>query len=299
MLNKTILVTGATGLLGRALTESVPAGNRVIGVTRGVTSGYIDSALQFMQTNVTNQDAVNRLFDKFQFDVVIHAAGEGSVDAVERDPILGRLSIVQGAENLASISKKHGARVIYISTNAVFSGDEAPYSEASEMRPLSLYGQLKREAEIVFLESDDRWSVVRPILMYGWPLHGQRTNPVAFTVSQLRAKQELKMVNDVWENPLYNIHCAEAIWQVMKKEVPGVMHLAGQTRLNRYELAVATAKAFRLDPDLIKEVDSSFFPTLAPRPRDTTFRVDRMIERLGMQPLSLNEGLKRMAANES
>jgi len=299
MLNKTILVTGATGLLGRALTESVPAGDRVIGVTRGVTSGYIDSALQFMQTDVTNQDAVNRLFDKFQFDVVIHAAGEGSVDAVERDPILGRLSIVQGAENLASISRKHGARVIYISTNAVFSGDEAPYSEAAEMRPLSLYGQLKREAEIVFLESDDRCSVVRPILMYGWPLHGQRTNPVAFTVSQLRANQELKMVNDVWENPLYNIHCAEAIWQVMKKEVPGVMHLAGQTRLNRYELAVATAKAFRLDPDLIKEVDSSFFPTLAPRPRDTTFRVDRMIERLGMQPLSLNEGLKRMAANES
>ena len=299
MLNKTILVTGATGLLGRALTESVPAGDRVIGVSRGVTSGYIDSALQFMQTNVTNQDAVNRLFDKFQFDVVIHAAGEGSVDAVERDPNLGRLSIVQGAENLASISKKHGARVIYISTNAVFSGDEAPYSEVSEMRPLSLYGRLKREAEIVFLESDDRCSVVRPILMYGWPLHGQRTNPVAFTVSQLRAKQEIRMVNDVWENPLFNIHCAEAIWQVMKKEVPGVMHLAGQTRLNRYELAVTTAKVFRLNPDLIQEVDSSFFPTLAPRPRDTTFRVDRMIERLGMQPLSLNEGLKRMAANQS
>ena len=85
----------------------------------------------------------------------------------------------------------------------------------------------------------------------------------------------------------------------MKKEVPGVMHLAGQTRLNRYELAVTTAKVFRLNPDLIQEVDSSFFPTLAPRPRDTTFRVDRMIERLGMQPLSLNEGLKRMAANQS
>lgn len=109
-----------------------------------------------MQTNVTDQGAVNRLFDRFQFDVVVHAAGERSVDAVEKDPILGRQSIVQGAENLAIISKKHGARVIYISTNAVFSGNEAPYAEASEMRPLSLYGQFKREAEIVFLESDHR-----------------------------------------------------------------------------------------------------------------------------------------------
>lgn len=156
MSNETILVTSATGLLGRALTESVPTGDRVIGVSRGVTLGYIDSALQFMQTNVTDQEAVNRLFDRFQFDVVVHAAGERSVDAVEKDPILGRQSIVQGAENLAIISKKHGARVISISTNAVFSGDEAPYTEASEMRPLSLYGQFKREAEIVFLESDHR-----------------------------------------------------------------------------------------------------------------------------------------------
>lgn len=105
--------------------------------------------------------------------------------------------------------------------------------------------------------------------MYCWLLHGPSTNPVAFTVSQLRAKQELMMVNDVWDNPLCNIYCAEGIWQVTKKEIPGVMHLAGQTRLNRYELAVATAKAFHLDPDLIKEVDSSFFPALTPRPRDT------------------------------
>lgn len=59
MSNETILVTSATGLLGRALTESVPTGDRVIGVSRGVTLGYIDSALQFMQTNVTDQEAVN------------------------------------------------------------------------------------------------------------------------------------------------------------------------------------------------------------------------------------------------
>ena len=299
MQNKNILVTGVTGLLGQALIGSVPAGDRVIGVSRGVDSRVVNGSLELVKTDVTDPEAVNRIFDRFEIDVAIHAAGEGSVDAVERDPILGRLSIVQGAENLANISKKHGVQALYISTNAVFSGNEAPYAEASETRPLTLYGHLKKEAEIAFLESDDRCSVVRPILMYGWPLHGQRTNPVAFTVSQLRANQEIMMVNDVWENPLYNKQAAEAIWQVTKKEVAGVIHLAGQTRLNRYELAVATAKAFRLDPDLIKEVDSSFFPALTPRPRDTTFRIDRMIDRLSMQPLSINEGLKRMVADES
>lgn len=298
MHTRNILITGITGLLGQGLLGSIPAGDRVIGVSRGLTTGVVNDSLELVQTDVTDQEAIDRIFDRYEIDVVIHAAGEGSVDVVEKDPILGRLSIVQGAENLASISKKHDAQVIYISTNAVFSGNESPYAENSETRPLSLYGHLKKEAETVFLESDDRCSVVRPILMYGWPVQGQRTNPVAFTISQLRLNQEIVMVNDVWENPLYNIHCAEAIWQVTKKKVTGVIHIAGQTRLNRYELAVATAKAFHLDPRLIKEVDSSFFPSIAPRPRDTTFGSDRMIEDLNMEPLSLDEGLKRMVESQ-
>ncbi len=299
MHTRNILITGITGLLGQGLLGSIPVGDRVIGVSRGLTTGVVNDSLELVQTDVTDQDAIDRIFDRYEIDVVIHAAGEGSVDVVEKDPILGRLSIVQSAENLATISKKHNAQVIYISTNAVFSGNESPYAEASETRPLNLYGQLKKEAEIVFLESDDQCSVVRPILMYGWPLQGQRTNPVAFTISQLRANQEIMMVNDVWENPVYNIHCAEAIWQVVKKEVTGVIHIAGQTRLNRFALAVATAKAFHLDPHLIKEVDSSFFPALTPRPRDTTFRCDRMIEDLNMEPLSLDEGLKRMVESQA
>lgn len=291
-------MTGVTGLLGQALIGSVPTGDRVIGISRGVISEVVNDSLEFVQTDVTDQEAVNQIFDRFEIDVVIHAAGEGNVDAVERDPMIGRLSIVKGAENIVNASTKHDAQMIYISTNAVFSGNEAPYAEASETRPINLYGRLKKEAEMVFLESDGRCSVVRPILMYGWPLHGQRTNPVAFTVARLRAKQEIMMVNDVWENPLYNVHCAEAIWRVMKQKVAGVIHLAGQTRLNRYELAVATAKAFHLNPDFIKEVDSSFFPGITARPRDTTFRSDRMIECLEMHPLSLDEGLKRMVESQ-
>jgi len=298
MLSRNILVTGVTGLLGQALISNVPAGDRVIGVSRGVASGISSDLLEFVQLDVTNQEAVHRLFDRFKIDVVVHAGGEGSVDAVERDPVRGRSSIVQGAMNLASMSKRYNSRVIYVSTNAVFAGTSAPYSETSEVSPLNLYGQLKREAEMVFLEADDRWSVVRPILMYGWPLQGQRSNPVAFTISKLRAKQEIMMVNDVWENPLYNVHCAQAIWRVMEREVPGVMHIAGKTKLNRYELAVATAKVFHLDTRLIKEVDSSFFPELTPRALDTTLRIDRMIDSLDMQPLSLNEGLKKMVESQ-
>ena len=298
MQTRNILITGVTGLLGQGLLGSTPLGDRVIGVSRGLTTSVVNDSLEFVQADVTDQEAINRIFDTYKIDVVIHAAGEGSVDAVERNPTLGRLSIVQGAENLASMSKKYDTQIIYISTNAVFSGNESPYAETSETRPLNLYGQLKREAEIVFLESGARCSVVRPILMYGWPLQGQRTNPVAFTISQLRLNQEIMMVNDVWENPLYNIHCAEAIWRVTKKDVTGIIHIAGLTRLNRYELAVASAKAFHLDPLLIKEVDSSFFPGLTPRPSDTTLRCDRMIEALSMEPLSLDEGLKRMVESQ-
>ena len=111
MHTRNILITGITGLLGQGLLGSIPAGDRVIGVSRGLTTGVVNDSLELVQTDVTDQEAIDRIFDRYEIDVVIHAAGEGSVDVVEKDPILGRLSIVQGAENLASISKKHDANL--------------------------------------------------------------------------------------------------------------------------------------------------------------------------------------------
>jgi len=98
--------------------------------------------------------------------------------------------------------------------------------------------------------------------MYGWPLHVKRSDRVSFATSRRQAKQEIIMVSGVRENV-------------------DLTHLAGETRLNHYDLTVATTKTIHPDPHSLEGVDSSFFSEFTPRPRDTTFRVDRMV---GIQP---------------
>ena len=95
--------------------------------------------------------------------------------------------------------------------------------------------------------------------MCAWPLHVKLSDQVTFATSMRQAKERVIEVSGVQANV-------------------DLTHLTGSTRSSRFELTVATAKTIHPDPDSLEEVDSSFFPKFTPRPRATTFSVDRMID---------------------
>jgi dTDP-4-dehydrorhamnose reductase len=130
--------------------------------------------------------------------------------------------------------------------------------------------------------------------MYGWHLPQGRANPVTWLIGRLKRGEPTNLVTDVHENPLWSHHCAEAIWRAIRLEKTGTFHVAGKDIVNRYEFAKLVAAVFELDASLLHPVDSSFFPTIAPRPKNTSFLTERMQCELGMEPLALREGLERM-----
>jgi dTDP-4-dehydrorhamnose reductase len=69
--------------------------------------------------------------------------------------------------------------------------------------------------------------------------------------------------------------------------------------VSRYEMALAVARIFELDETRIAPVPSTFFSGIAPRPPNTTFATLRMESELGMAPLPLEVGLRRMAAERA
>jgi dTDP-4-dehydrorhamnose reductase len=295
---KRILLTGASGLLGRGIIDAVPDEWEIVGLQRRPdTSGSL-ARVTPLQADVTDADAMQRLIEQGQFDAIIHAAGEGSVDAVEKDPASGRRSIVEATETIALSADRAGAHMTYVSTNAVFSGVGGPFSEESETHPVNEYGRCKVDAEDICLRISPKTLIVRPILMYGWPSSSGRGNPVTMVIDALRAGRTVRMVNDVWENPLYNLHAGRAIVTAVAGAMSGVIHLAGATRVNRVDLAREVATVFELDAGLIEEVDSAAFPGIARRPPDTTFSSIRMVGDLDLPPLPLSDGLLQMRANE-
>lgn len=296
--DKTLLVTGGTGLLGKGLEETMPSGWRVLSVHQRdyEVSG---SKAEHWVLDIRDKRAVDRLFARKSFDAVVHAAGIASVDYVERHYAESLESNIVGTLNVTSAARRAGVHLIYISTNAVFNGKKAPYRENDPVSPVNKYGGLKVECERLVQETLSRWTILRPILMYGWNHSVCRPNPATWIHEKLLRGETVSMVDDVWENPLYNISCGQALWAAVRKRPKGIVHLAGADRVNRFQFAKQVARAFDLDASLVKAASSRDFPGLAPRPRDTTFVTARMEKELGIKPLGLEDGLRAMRTSMS
>ena len=292
---KTVLVTGGTGLLGKGLEETMPSGWRVVSLHQRAYK-VTGSKATHLILDIRDKRAVDRLFARRRFDAVVHAAGIASVDYVENHYAESLESNIVGTLNVTSAARRADTHLIYVSTNAVFDGKKAPYRETDPVHPINQYGRLKVECERLVQETLQRWTIVRPILMYGWNHAVTRPNPATWIYEKLLKGETVSMVTDVHENPLYNISCGHALWAAIAKRPSGIFHLAGRDEVDRYQFALAVAAAFGLDAALVKPVTSKAFPGIAPRPKNTTFVTTRMARELGVRPMGVREGLEAMKA---
>ena len=83
----------------------------------------------------------------------------------------------------------------------------------------------------------------------------------------------------------------------MSGDKRGIYHIAGSETASRYELACKAAEIFGLDKRLIRPVDSSFFPSIAPRPKNTSYKIEKMQGELHIKPLDIRAGLALMKDN--
>ena len=290
---KIILVTGATGLMGKGLEETAPENFKIVGVHQRDYKVEGTSA-QHLVLDIRDREAVQKLFAKHEFDAVIHAAGVASVDYAQTHYAESLESNLVGTLNMTAACRGAGVHMTFVSTNAVFDGAKAPYRESDPVDPINKYGIIKAQCERLVQETLERCTIARPILTYGWNHAICRPNPATWLIEKLVAGEKVNLVTDVYENPLYYHQCAEALWQIVKKKPKGVLHLAGGDSLNRYDFGVKLAKVFGLDASLLTPVDSSFFPTIAPRPKNTTLVTTRMERELGLKPLKVEQGLRLM-----
>jgi len=203
-----MLITGARGQLGVALTESFPG---------AVALGRED-------WDVTHPPPP----DLEAPDLVLHAASWTNVDGAEDDPQGAAAVNVGGTAHVASL----GAPVVYFSTDYVFDGEKRePYVESDGARPLSAYGRTKLHGEAAAGES--AW-IVRTSALFGWTSH----NFVRTMLKLGAERDEVSVVADQRTAPTYVGHLADAMEPVM--ELPfGVYHVAADGDCTWAEFAEA------------------------------------------------------------
>lgn len=295
MAQKTILVTGGTGLLGKGMEETAPGEVRLVSVHQR-DYRIPGSRAEQIVLDLRDKRAVDALFAERRFDAVVHAAGIASVDFVEKNYAESLESNIVSTLNVTAACRRADIHLVYVSTNAVFDGTRGPYRESDPVNPINKYGRLKVECERLVQETLKHWTIVRPILMYGWNHAETRSNPATWIREKLGRRESVSLVTDVHENPLFNVQCGRALWATIERRPEGIIHFAGADRVDRFQFGLAVAEAFGLDASLLKPVTSAAFPGIAARPPDTTFVLERMERELGVPPMTLRQGLAAMAA---
>src|SRR5450432_3596094 len=127
-----LLVTGASGLLGRKILSKAP----------GASGWHLKTpAPGTTEVDATNRVSVESYFAGNDVATCIHCAADPDIKSCENDPGHARRVNVDATRNLAKACGRHGARLIFISTDYVFDGGEAAYSETSQPNPLQVYGR--------------------------------------------------------------------------------------------------------------------------------------------------------------
>ncbi len=244
--------------------------------------------------DISDRAAVMDIIKKAKPNHVIHTASIADVDYVEKNKKEAEMSNLGGTKNVIEACREVNAGLVYTSSNAVFDGKNPPYSEDDPVNPLSYYGELKIREEELVKKSGLEYAIVRPILMYGWNLGTERKNPVTWLIDLLRTGREVNMVDDIFCNPLFVEDCTKVIWEIIRSDRKGLFHVGGENEISRYEFARLTADVFGFDTNCVKPVKNSFFAEIAPRPRNTTYCINKIKRELRIFPLGAREGLEAM-----
>lgn len=289
-----IFITGGTGLLGKALVENRSNDNEIVATYLGNYTMEDCEGVKYLQLDIRDLGGCIRIFRDFKPEILIHTASIGSPDYAENNRKETEDVNIIGTQKILSICEQFGTKFIYISSNGIYDGERAPYGEESKAEPINYYGEVKLQAETVTKQAKTQHSIVRPILMYGWNHPFERLNIVTQAILKLQKGEVIHAYNDVYSNPLFNYSCAMAIWEIIKKEKYDIFNIAGAERVSIYQLLKKVSEIFDLDGDLIKPVQQGFFNELVKRPRDTSFKTEKMEKELDLEPLSLDEGLRLM-----
>jgi dTDP-4-dehydrorhamnose reductase len=288
-----ILVTGASGLLGLNLAleaaGSAKGEHKVYGQVN--RHGLDTRAFTVLKEDLLAPGAVERLLEATRPDRVIHCAALAIVDACEADPGLAAELNTELPRRLAEHVARGGARLVQISTDAVFDGQRGGYTEADRPNPLSVYARTKLAGELAVAAADPTALIAR-VNLFGWSMSGKRSLAEWF-FNNLSAGKQVLGFTDVYFCPLLANDLAHVLLKMLAKGLSGLYHVVSNECLSKYEFGVQLAERFGFDPGLITPASVDQAGLKAARSPYLTLRNDKLVADLGERPPSLFTGIDR------
>ena len=279
-----ILITGAFGQLGHALQSVL---SRKSNYELICTGRKIKKGQEGIPLDIRNQVALKEIINTTAPDLLINLAAMTNVDACELNPKLAGEINVAGLQHICDSFK---GKIIHLSTDYVFDGTSGPYKEDDPLNPISIYGKTKLASEHILLEKDIKNLVIRGNVLYDYSPHTSASF-LNWVVSSLKDNQEIKVVEDQFNNPTWTRSMSDIIELSIENDLEGIIHWGDSVHNSRYEFAKLIAKKFSLNDSLIKPVLTSELNQPARRPLQSGLSTEKLVNMLDIIPPSIDDCL--------
>lgn len=277
-----ILVTGVKGQLGYDVVhECEKRGHHV----RGVDVEEMD---------ITDMEAVSRVMKETCPDVVVHCAAWTAVDAAEDEDNISKVRAINagGTQNIATVCKELGCKLIYISTDYVFDGQETKPWEPDEKdyRPLNVYGQTKLEGELAVANTVEKYFIVRIAWVFG--VNGKNFIKTMLNVG--KTHDTIRVVNDQIGTPTYTYDLARLLVDMAESEKYGYYHATNEGGyISWYDFACEIFRQTGYPTKVIPVTTAEYGLSKAKRPFNSRLDKHKLVEN-GFTPLpDWKDALKR------
>ena len=258
-----VLVTGVKGQLGYDVVRELQSrGHEAIGV-------------DIEEMDITDETAVSRVMEETAPEAVIHCSAFTAVDRAEEEQELCYKVNVEGTENIAKMCQKLGCKMLYLSTDYIFSGEgQRPWEPEDTPSPLNAYGQSKYQGEVALRQYVDKYFIVRISWVFG--INGNN-----FIKTMLRLGKEngaVKVVDDQIGSPTYTFDLAKLLVDMIETEQYGAYHATNEGICSWYEFAKEIFQEANMKEVTVTPVSSEEFPVKAKRPKNSRMSKEKLVQ---------------------
>ncbi len=230
--NKSVLIIGATSLLGNAVYQLF---SREYGNVRG--TGFNKAEIfGFDKLDVTSEEEIGKYFSgQPDFDIVVYVAGEANADIAEKEKDRTRTLNAKAVNHISRFAKN--CKFVYISSEYVFDGNSAPYGSGSKANPINYYGRTKLEGEEISLKDFSNSLILRLGALYGCNGPADKETSVSKLIAALDGLEPIKADNVQIKHPLLLEDAARTLLKLLDYDASGVYQTNGPEGLNKQEMA--------------------------------------------------------------
>ena len=289
-MSKKILITGISGFVGHHFVGKSQPNSTLFGTYHQHPVHFPNITCYPLE--ITDTDAFIALLEEIKPDTVIHLAALSNPNYCENHPEKCQEINSAATFHLITACQERDIHFIFASTDLVFDGKKAPYSEKDATNGIMTYGVDKAKTEhLAELMYPNKVTIARLPLQYGWC----ETAPNFLTswVKALKSGDSIKAFTDEYRTAAWVGDIVDGLLLLANQAAKGIWHLGGPERQSRYDFAVELAKILEVDQKLVIPVLQKDIKMAAARPADVSLNSEKA-NKIGYAPRVAAERLREL-----